>query len=153
MAAHQIAEPAGGGKKPQPLPAEQLHRQDNGGRRAVDHTAEQGNQAKRRCKSGIKSQQGPHRAAKCSADKESRYDLAALEARADGHRRQQDLRQERPGDRLPGYGLYSNPHARSVVVPAQQEGQDNQQNAARYDADIGIFKAAVKLVGRKMDHG
>ena len=80
---------------------------------------------------------------------EGGHDLAALEARADGQRGEDDLQQERRR----GHGMtmmqdiLDNAHAGAKVhIRPQQRGEHKDDAAAGEDTDIGIFDMMIEQV-------
>ena len=94
IAGEHIADAAGQSKVQKPAIPEQLHRQENGGHRAVHRPTEHRHQAHRRRKARRQSQQRACHAAKGGSHKEGGHHLAALKAGAQREGGKQDLQQK-----------------------------------------------------------
>ena len=122
VAGEHVADAAGQSEVQKAAVAEQLHRQKDGGHRAVDGAAEHGHQSQCRREAGGDAQQGPHHTAEGGSHEEGGHHLAALEAGAQRNGGEQQLQQK--GRRM-GRSLLHGPgdhvHAGAVIIRGAAE--------------------------------
>jgi len=91
VAGKHVADGTGNGKEQDSFGTEQFHRKQDGSNGAVDHAAEQGDQADGSGKPGVETQKFTGNTAEGSANEEGGNDLATFKAASNGDGGEKDL--------------------------------------------------------------
>lgn len=133
--------------------AEQLEADEQGGDGAVGHPAEDSHHADGGAQRGVGADEGREQAAEGGPGEKRGHDLPALEAGPDGEGGEQDLQEESQRGGLAGQRPLDDVHAGpQIIVGLNQQGQQDEKDAAHSRAQIGVFEKSGVL-GLEKAHG